>query len=82
VDVSIIFLSFDEDASPVAVVVNPKQTIVSDGDGLVQVNLLRYGYYEATYLVDRRIKRVKIEVPNQASFTVVEPRGGTADYYA
>lgn len=73
VNVMIEFVSFDDSASPDAVVLSPPPVLTSDEDGMITVDLLRLGNYKASYAINGAVKRVDFSVPDAGSYVVVEP---------
>jgi hypothetical protein len=72
VSVGFKFAGLQPNADPGAVIMSPPPPQVSDGNGVVQVNLIRLARYTATYKIEGETRNIAIAVPDAGSFTVVE----------
>jgi hypothetical protein len=72
VSVAFKFAGLQPNADPGAVIMSPPPPQASDGEGLVQVNLIRLARYTATYKHEGETRNIAITVPDAGSFVVVE----------
>jgi len=72
VSVAFKFAGLQPNADPGAVIMSPPPPQTSDGNGLVQVNLIRLARYTATYKHEGETRNIAIAVPDEGSFVVVE----------
>jgi hypothetical protein len=72
VSVAFKFAGLQPNADPGAVIMSPPPPQASDGNGVVQVNLIRLARYTATYKHEGETRNIAIAVPDAGSFVVVE----------
>jgi hypothetical protein len=72
VSVGFKFAGLQPNADPGAVIMSPPPPQVSDGNGVVQVNLIRLARYTATYKIEGETRNIAIAVPDEGSFIVVD----------
>jgi hypothetical protein len=72
VSVGFKFSGLQPNADPGAVIMSPPPPQVSDGNGVVQVNLIRLVRYTATYKIEGETRNIAIAVPDEGSFIVVD----------
>jgi hypothetical protein len=73
VSVKIDFLGFAPGGSPVANVLNPLGLQTSIAPGVVEINLIRFGKYKATFTHQGVLKVREFVVANAGTMTVAEP---------
>jgi len=72
VSVSFKFAGLQTAAATGGVIMSPPPAVVSDANGIVQVNLIRLVNYTATCRLEGETRNIPIEVPNAGSYAVAD----------